>query len=430
MAKGKKDKGSNAASSAPTPGSASEQPGEDVEESEATNHETLVEEFVASSTVAMDCLGDLLDLTMRRIGERHTQNYTDQYTANAACDALTDLTDWLYLTCEDEATLDDFSALKEPASVEIDAWAENATVGEVTSFTTTKRDEVVDMYNAQRSLGQHIAATHQALLPEWLRPDLRPASSIVATSLYSQTVMTPQPKTKTAASSPTKSQLPHSRRSTASKNDKSTVQSKPASSSSQRRSIASADKSTSSPSKPVAAPPAQSKTLSAGRMRQFRRRSEQHKAQKQQATIQEKLSKGPSNRLEPIRNTAHHSSNLPSVQIIDPNQEAQDARRKALRNGKVRPQTESEIKLVGGPYKKSQTKKSSPKKQHPAKVPSLRNAIEHELNEVKTSRIATLPETLVDSLAISDGSLGGSLLESNAAEDFERLKPVQVSTAH
>lgn len=436
------DKGSTAASSAPTPGSATDQAGEDLEESElSNNHEAVIEEFVSSGTVAMECLQDILGLTMERIRQRHIAINTDAYTANAACEALTDLTDWLYLTCEEDAKLEDFKTLEEPTCIELDAWAENASHAEQASFPMVKKSEVVDMYRSQMSLGEHIVGAHQAILPEWLREPSRPASSIIGTSLYSQTLLTPRHKNSkqnssvsSSATKRMKSQLSQTSRAGKSQATTPTVQAKTSTTSQRKQSATSSTRlvDKNEAKSPSAQPPSSQKSISAGRMRQFRRRSEQHKAQKQQAVIQQKLAKGPSNRLEPIPNTFHSntSNNLPSVQIIDPGQEALDARRKALRNGKVRPQTDSEIKLVGGAYKKhatSPSKKLSNDRKL-SKVPSLRNAIDANTDKSAAQRsIAALPETLVDSLAISDGSLGASMLEQGV-EDFDRLKPVSVTT--
>jgi len=416
------DKGADKGAAQPPPGTAPEQNDQDNAEEENVNHESMMEDFALGPAVALECMGEIMDLAMARIHDKHIEEHTDAFTATAACEALVDLTDWLHLTCEEDAKLDEFEDLCHPQPLNIDSWAEGSGQGETLKFGTDKKDEVLGMYGSQRGVVAHADGTHQSLMPEWLRKDSRPASSIAATSMYSSThipVNKLKKKANTSIAARANSQLSKQASANSLKNAKSA-------SSASLRSRASVQEAV-APTKPTSTPDSGAKKMSAGRLRQFRRRSEQHKAEKQQAVLNMKP-KVPANRLDPI--SAHHQ-NLPSVQIVDPNQEALDARRKALKNGKVRPQTKSELKLVqrGSPQKSSPKKKKSPQKPAASKVQqALSQRALGPIGESSSQQqhVSALPETLVDSLAISDGSLAASILEQNIGDDFDRLKPVSI----
>merc|ERR1712110_84546 len=140
-------------------------------EDDQVNHEQLIEDFSNGPQIALECMDDILSLAMQRIGDNHTERYTDQFTATAACEALVDLTDWLYLTCEEDAKLSDFQELWQPQQLAIDSWAESAGQREQVKFGHDKKDEVVGMYGSQRGLMDHVVSTHVGLLPEWLKKD-------------------------------------------------------------------------------------------------------------------------------------------------------------------------------------------------------------------------------------------------------------------
>lgn len=406
------DKNADKASANAPPGSAPDQNETENPEDDQVNHEQLIEDFSNGPQIALECMDDILSLAMQRIGDNHTERYTDQFTATAACEALVDLTDWLYLTCEEDAKLSDFQELWQPQQLAIDSWAESAGQREQVKFGHDKKDEVVGMYGSQHGLMDHVVSTHVGLLPEWLKKDPRPASSIAPTSMYSATHIQVKQKRKPNASiaSRAKNQLSKQASKASIKQEKSNASIRPEP----------------SVSKPATADPG-IKKMSPGRIRQFRRRSEQHKAQKQNGGMKPRA---PNNRLEPI--SGHHSQNLPSVQIIDPNAEALDARRKALKIGKVRPQTKSDFNIVRGKANASSTKKKMPQKPS-AKLQAINSQrvlapLGLNAEAPLPQHVSALPETLVDSLAVSDGSLAASMLEQTVGDDFERLKPVSIPT--
>merc|ERR1712048_1526577 len=158
--------------------------------------------------------------------------------------------------------------------------------------------------------------------------------------------------------------------------------------------------------------------INPARMRQFNRRSAQKK--------KESMNNSSSIKKIPVPlGSGQNTRRLPSVSIVDPRAEAQDLRRRQLKMGKLRPQTESEIKLITvGCVKKHGTSKS-PKKKLPAirSEQALRN---EELANYhgNNNNVTKLPETLIDSLAISDGT-NSSLLENLKLDDFESLGAVQ-----
>merc|ERR1712048_804368 len=158
--------------------------------------------------------------------------------------------------------------------------------------------------------------------------------------------------------------------------------------------------------------------INPARMRQFNRRSAQKK--------KESMNKESGIKKIPVPpGSGQNTQRLPSVSIVDPRAEAQDLRRRQLKMGKLRPQTESEIKLITvGCVKKHGTSKS-PKKKLPAirSEQALRN---EELANYhgNNNNVTKLPETLIDSLAISDGT-NSSLLENLKLDDFESLGAVQ-----
>jgi len=404
-----------AAALTPTPGSATQQDSaEDRENELAANLETIVDDFTSSTTVAIEAFQEILENSLEISKRKYIEKNTDLFTANAACEALTELTDWLYLKCEEPAELTDFESVFEPETIELDAWAENATRQEDKQFGLDKTDEVVDMHKGQRSLVGTVDLTQVNLLPEWLRPESRPVSTMAA-SMYSQTLMTPQTRKPKPKSSP---KQPKKKLSNSNISIQTEAQEKP---SSQAKTTAAPPSSSTENQKPKVPQNSQSRasTLSAGRLRQFKRRSVQHK-------IQKKINQGPNHRLEPMM----QEYGVPA-QFIESSQEERDDRRKAIKNGSVRPQTKSEIEMMKG-ITRSPTKKASFNSK-PKRIPSLRSNTEMPVVAGSITRIAALPETLVDSLAISDGSsLSQSILDTNAlggCDDFDRLQPVSINTS-
>lgn len=393
------DKAQAEKAATPTPGSATQQDSaEDRENELAANFEAVVDDFTSSSTVAVEVFQDILASSLEIAKNRHIQENTDLFTANAACEALTELTDWLYLSCEEAAELNDFERIEQPVTVEIDAWAENATCHEDGQFGLDKTDEVVDMHKGQRGLAGTVDLTQMQLLPEWLRPESRPVSTVTP-SLYSQTVMTPQKRKprKPKQSTPPKQQQEQQQQSTSRQGSAASSQSK----------------SSESPVKPKA-PQSEKSTLSAGRLRQFKRRSTQHK-------IQKKIQAGPNNRLEPM-----YESNLPA-QFIEISEQEREDRRKAIKNGRLKPNTKSEVEFMKGHLNKFVIQKKASHSGKPKRIPSLRsnNEISALGNNSSITRIGALPETLVDSLAISDGSsLSQSIVETS---EFDLLQPVSIT---
>ena len=168
----------------PTPGSATQpDSAEDRENELAANFNSIVDDFTSSSTVAIDAFQEILEKSLEISKQKYIVKNTDLFTANAACEALTELTDWLYLKCEEPAELNDFESVFEPKKVELDAWAENATGQEDTQFGLDKTDEVIDMHKGQKGLVGTVDMTQVNLLPEWLRPESRPPTT-VAGSMY------------------------------------------------------------------------------------------------------------------------------------------------------------------------------------------------------------------------------------------------------
>jgi len=416
------DKKPDAASSAATPGSASDQAGGghdgELDENEIVNHEQMIEDFIQPSTIAMETLSDIFDIAMNRIASTHVKSHTDAFAASAACEAITDLADWLYLTCEDAAELCDFEEMYEPSQIGIDSWAESAANQEKGVFMACKKDEVVDLFCKQRTVADQSGIVHQAILPDWLKVNQRPQSSIALTSIST----TPSVKQASKKKARTRSTLS----SKASTKNNEQVQLSTTSPTQPTKPSDSGDKGQDGP---------MVKKLSAGRMRQFKRRSEQHKAQKAQKQQQQKMTKP---RLEPI--PKHQTNPVPMVQIVDPNVEAFEARRKALKIGKIRPQTESETVFVRG--NKHQQNNKNKKSHAPQKPPIQRinpknsNISHHSIpppvashdNISPRHHPGALPETLVDSLAIADGRKVGRGGSAVLAEEFDTLKPVSITS--
>lgn len=412
--KKKEDKNAAAASVTPTPGSATQpDSAEDRENELQANFETIVDDFTSSTTVAIEAFQEILENSLEISRKKYIEKNTDLFTANAACEALTELTDWLYLKCEEPAELNDFKEILEPEKVELDAWAENATAHEDKQFGLDKCDEVVDMHKGQNRLVGTVDMTQMNLLPEWLRPESRPVSTVAA-SMYSQTLVTPQTRKPKIKKQPKKktNESTNSIKSEKSE-DKINIM----------KITSSPELKPQKPKVPEATEKHQSSSrtssLSAGRMRQFKRRSVQHK-------IQKKVNQGPNNRLEPMI----EGKDIIPAQFIEPSAEEREDRRKAIKNGSLRPQTKSEVQMMKGI---TRNKKSNNLNNKPRRIPSLRSNTETPAVSNSITRIAALPETLVDSLAISDGSsLSQSIiLETNAliGDDFDRLQPVSINTS-
>jgi len=399
-----KDKGKDTANAAvtPTPGSATQpDSAEDRENELAANFNSIVDDFTSSSTVAIEAFQEILERSLEISKQRYVEKNTDLFTANAACEALTELTDWLYLKCEEPAELNDFETVFEPKKVELDAWAENATGQEDTQFGLDKTDEVIDMHKGQRGLVGTVDMTQMNLLPEWLRPESRPPTT-VAGSMYSQTLVTPKTRNQRHKNTQ-KQQKTQNTKKSSSKIDISVgeqqIEAKPVP----------------PPASPKAPSNSQSRTnsLSSSRLRQFKRRSVQHK-------IQKKVNQGPNHRLEPMM----QEYGVPA-QFIEPSAEEKEDRRKAIKNGSVRPQTKSEMEMMKG-ITRSPMKNTNSK---PKRIPSLRSNTELPVVSGSITRIAALPETLVDSLAISDGSSLTQYQDFGGCEDFDRLQLVSVNAS-
>lgn len=404
----KKDatKDSAQASSATQP--ASEQPTDEQDEDSQINHEQIINDFTCSSTIALQSLSDIYDIAMERIGLAHIEKNLDNFAAGAACEAITDLADWLYLSCEDAATLTDWQTMAEPSCVGIDSWAECAAGEEQVQFMKVKTEEVVDLFCKQKNVGERGGLVHTAILPEWLKVSVRPQSSIAPTTIST----TPSVKLQKKSKQRTRSTLSKA------SNQCSEVQ---------------------QPSQPVQPTP-MVKKLSAGRMRQFKRRSEQHKAQKEKqnsgSSLKTKQMIPNKPRLEPIQK----QNPTPMVQIVDPNVVAFEARRRALKTGKIRPQTESETVFVRGGATATSLRKhsTSPKKQslpiqriksksNQSILPSVPS--DSSNNTKVLSHPGALPETLVDSLAIADGRNSQQVNSgANLVDEFETLKPVSITS--
>jgi hypothetical protein len=399
-----KDKGKDtAAAVTPTPGSATQPDSAEDRENELTaNFSSIVDDFTSSSTVAIDAFQEILERSLEISKQKYIEKNTDLFTANAACEALTELTDWLYLKCEEPAELNDFETVFEPKKVELDAWAENATGQEDTQFGLDKTDEVIDMHKGQRGLVGTVDMTQVNLLPEWLRPESRPPTT-VAGSMYSQTLMTPATRKQRPKNTQKQQKTSRSTKKPSSLIDISVseqqIEAKP----------------TPPPASPKAPSNSQSKTnsLSSSRLRQFKRRSVQHKVQK-------KINQGPNHRLEPMM----QEYGVPA-QFIEPSAEEKEDRRKAIKNGSVRPQTKSEMEMMKG-ITRSPMKNPNSK---PKRIPSLRSNTELPVVSGSITRIAALPETLVDSLAISDGSSLTQYQDFGGCDDFDRLKLVSVNAS-
>ena len=176
-----------------------------------------------------------------------------------------------------------------------------------------------------------------------------------------------------------------------------------------------------------------------GRLRQFRRRSAQQKKERGDDSNKKNKKGSQTYRKAPLPpgNSPGNNIRLPAVQIVDPKQEALDYRRKQLKIGKIRPKTESEIKFINEKTAHNSNSQRSPgarkmtlAKNSKIKLPEIGES-NRNLNErgsdSSTSTyfnndIGKLPETLVDSLAISDGQ---GLLEGVKLDDFEGLTAVQ-----
>lgn len=391
----------------PTPGSATQpDSAEDRENELAANFNSIVDDFTSSSTVAIDAFQEILEKSLEISKQKYIEKNTDLFTANAACEALTELTDWLYLKCEEPAELNDFESVFEPKKVELDAWAENATGQEDTQFGLDKTDEVIDMHKGQKGLVGTVDMTQVNLLPEWLRPESRPPTT-VAGSMYSQTLVTPQTRKQRPKNAQKQPKTPRNTKTSSSNIDifvsEQQIEAKP----------------TPLPPAAAASPKvpsnSQSRTnsLSSSRMRQFKRRSVQHK-------IQKKVNQGPNHRLEPMM----QEYGVPA-QFIEPSAEEKEDRRKAIKNGSVRPQTKSEMEMMKG-ITRSPMKNTNSK---PKRIPSLRSNTELPVVSGSITRIAALPETLVDSLAISDGSSLNQYQDFGGCEDFDRLQLVSVNAS-
>ena len=308
--KKKEDKNAAAASTTPTPGSATQpDSAEDRENELQANFETIVDDFTSSTTVAIEAFQEILENSLEISRKKYIEKNTDLFTANAACEALTELTDWLYLKCEKPAELNDFEDILEPEKVELDAWAENATAQEDKQFGLDKCDEVVDMHKGQNKLVGTVDMTQMNLLPEWLRPESRPVSTVAA-SMYSQTLVTPKPKIRKQL----KKKINESNNSIKSE-EKVNIMKINSSPELKPKAPETTEKQSSTKG-------SRTSTLSAGRMRQFKRRSVQHK-------IQKKINQGPNHRLEPV------GSDIIPAQFIEPSAEEREDRRKAIKNGSL-----------------------------------------------------------------------------------------------
>ena len=106
---------------------------------------------------------------------------------------------------------------------------------------------------------------------------------------------------------------------------------------------------------------------------------------------------------------------MPAVQILDPLQEAADSRRKALQTGKLRPQTKSEFNLI----------ENRPKMKQFLKKQKLPGSLSNQSNKAfsNQSRINALPETLIDSLTVSEMH---PAVGEKVTDDFDQLNAVSI----
>ena len=111
----------------------------------------------------------------------------DNFTAQAACDAIVDLTDWLYLSHEKDALLDDYKNVTEPECLKVDAWAENAVRKDDRNLGNNYMgQEGGKVCSMQEQLSLYGVQNHFENLPAWMKPGTKLEENKPKTPIHEQ----------------------------------------------------------------------------------------------------------------------------------------------------------------------------------------------------------------------------------------------------
>lgn len=390
--------------------------------SDAQYQEQKIDELLLPSSIATDTFQKCLDISLQKIFDNHIAKYTDEYAVASSLENISEAIFDLFPIIEKPETPRSPTPVAVPR--EPHQWASYTYRNCGDFFQLSIVDEADNLVEVQGKSGQR-SRKNNNLIPAWLQkpvsvcPTPSVSVSLSSSSMSSFTKLKQQqqsPKIKSPKCKQTtvKRSLSKDTRSDSSLVPKISIMTpmevdqfninEKIHRIQEARDAAIKDKMKNQISKTQINP---------ARMRQFNRRSAQKKKELTGAGIK-KIPVPPG--------SGQNTQRLPSVSIVDPRAEALDLRRRQLKMGKLRPQTESEVKLITiGSVKKHSSK--SPKKKLPAirSEQALRN--EEMTNYANNNNVTKLPETLIDSLAISDGTNG--LLENLKMDDFDGLNSVQ-----
>lgn len=343
------------------------------------------------SSDVLEVWTEIYEKAQEKILENHIKTHLDNFTASAACNAITDLTDWLYLSYQKDAPLEDHKTIVEPTSLKIDAWAENAVHQDVPKITNTYSSlESGKTAEMQNFLSVYGCQNHFENLPNWMKPTKKTEESKPSTPIHEQINQMLKKNNKNKHKVSKRYSL------------KKKVSNPDFSKEATDNSIKSCPPVSNS-KKPVKGSP--------GRLRQFRRRKEQEQATQKSVPKADKLAP-----MTP-QSARQTGINFPTVQILDPLQEAADNRRNALKTGQLRPQTKSEVKLIES--NRPKMKKLLQKQ----KLPGVFSNQSVKPSFQNTNMINQLPETLIDSLTVSDMLPN---VNEKIQDDFDKLNAVSI----
>lgn len=380
----KQDKSKEAPSIAP-----SSVPPPEIEEIEDDNHNILqkISNFQEPTTIVNEVFKNYLDLALQKIFASHVEKYTDDF---AVYKSLENLKTEIFQLFPYEAKPDTpREATPPPVPVKPDEWAEQSLPNDTNYFQNFMISEI-DNFISEQNRKLTLDKINFSNLPTWLKQEIVKNGSDAKRPISSSNVSTVSSRISIASAA-----LKQFGKGQKLKNN--VEKQKDVKISPKIVKVSNSSKSN-------------------GRLRQFKKPTSSGKARKQ-----------------PLPPT-HGGNFQPSVCINDPKVEAMENRRKALKIGKVRPVTESEMKFIKSP-ETDKVRRFSEKKVIGESVvlPPIGlakyNDVRHKLNTltpVETNKnVSSLPETLVDTLAISEGSSNRLDQGLSLAEEFDKLPPVK-----
>lgn len=409
-------------------------------EDDVANIEQKIQDFNLSSSVAAETLKSAVDQAMAKIIDKHIKTYTDDYAASSTIASMEDAISALFPVYPKPLTPRELTPTPEP--VRPDSWQEVCLEADSEVFQHSIVEEADSLLLVQGKM-QRKNKMNMNSLPSWLSTGKQlngaKSSSALAEATAKEYLESqnskPPPEPK---KSPLKPKSPPKHKNAfkpPSLKENFSLESIP------KISVMNPRESE------VIAMKEKNSQVNSTRLRQFRRRSAQQK--KGHGTSNSTPSSIPSRKAPLPPGSNQGGIRLPSVQIVDPKLEALDYRRKQLKIGKIRPKTDSEYKFMNGSMRQHNEKKAGDSHRGPAarkmtlvknskiKLPEinkdgvsgidLRN-LNLEQSDVSASTflngsIGKLPETLVDSLAITEGS--NNLIDIKL-EDFDSLPVVEV----